>query len=277
MLRRLAVEGFKSLGSVELDLPRLTVLFGPNAAGKSNILDAIQTLSRISTSRTLAEALREPIRGYPIEAFAFPSEGLPALLVAERPMFMLEADVEAGRVRYRYRISVAIQPRSGTLSVADEYLAGLNRRGEPASAAAIEVVGGQVRIRRKSHPGRPRTEPVGQNFATMADPRLAAPEYRQIEHVRAELSGWKTYYLDPRVAMRTARPPSEVDDIGVLGEHIAPFLYRLRADKPKHFDAVRRTLRSLVPSVDDLSVDLDKQRGTLDADVGRPADRRANT
>jgi predicted ATPase len=49
-----------------------------------------------------------------------------------------------------------------------------------------------------------------------------------------------------------------------LGEDIAPFLYRLRAEQSKRFDAVKRTLRSLIPSVEDLTVDLDKKRGTLD-------------
>jgi len=267
MLRRLRVEGFKSLKSVTLDLPRFTVLFGPNAAGKSNVLDAIQMLSRIATTRTFAEALRDPIRGYPIEAFTFPTGGLAALLSSDSVEFSLGADVEAGRGRYRYRIALRIDPRSGSLGLADEYLASLSARGEPRGEAVIEAIGNQVRIRRQRHPGRPRHEPLGQNYAVMADPRLGPPEYHAIEQVRNELSGWRTYYLDPRTAMRLARPPSEVGEIGVLGEHIAPFLYRLYAEKPKHFEAVRRTLRSLVPSVEDLSVDLDKQRGTLDIRV----------
>ena len=66
MLRNLKVRGFKSLKDVSIDLPRMAVLFGPNAAGKSNLLDAIQALSRIGTQRTLADALGEPIRGYPL-------------------------------------------------------------------------------------------------------------------------------------------------------------------------------------------------------------------
>ena len=61
MLRRLAVKGFKSLADVEVDFPRLTVFFGPNAAGKSNLLDAIQALSRIGTCRTIADALSERV------------------------------------------------------------------------------------------------------------------------------------------------------------------------------------------------------------------------
>ena len=33
------------------------VLLGPDTAGKSNFLDAVQTLSRIATNRTLSDAL----------------------------------------------------------------------------------------------------------------------------------------------------------------------------------------------------------------------------
>lgn len=266
MLRRLTVQGFKSLQKVPLDLPPLAVFFGPNAAGKSNILDAIQALSRIASTRTLAEALGEPIRGYPIEAFTFPSGGLPELLGSESPRFTLEADLEAASGRFNYRIAVTIQPRSGSLGLADEFLAPLTQKGEPMGSPVIAVVDGELRIRRKRR-GHPRTEQLGGNYAMVSDPRLGSPEYRAVEQVRNELSGWRTYYLDPRVAMRSAQPPSEVYDIGVLGQHIGPFLYRLRAEAPRRFAAVGRTLRSLIPSVEDLVVDLDRQRGTLDIRV----------
>jgi predicted ATPase len=267
MLRRLTVQGFKSLRQIAIDLPRFTVLFGPNAAGKSNVLDAVQALSRIATSRTLADALSEPIRGYPIEAFSFPPGGLAELLGDDTPRFSLEADVESGAERYRYRVGVAIQPKSGSLGIAEEYLAGLTRKDEPRGEAAIETVEGKLRIRRKSRPGRPRSEPLGLNYAILADPRLAMPEYRAIDRVRNELAGWRTYYLDPRVAMREARPPSEVDDIGTLGQDIAPFLFRLGAEHPKHFENVRLAVRSIVPAIEDVVVDLDRRRGTLDIQV----------
>jgi predicted ATPase len=264
MLRRLKVRGFKSLVDVKFDFPRFTVLFGPNAAGKSNLLDAIQLLSRIAGTRTLADALAEPIRGYPMEAFSFPKGGLRDLLQHESCAFTIEADAESGKENYRYRLTVELQPRSGTLIVGDEYLTALNAKGEPKGAAAIEVVEGKIRLRRKSHPGKPRYEPLGLGFTMLSDPRLSGGEYRAIERTRSELVGWRTHYLDPRVAMRAAVPPSEVRDIGVLGGEIAPFLYRLRAEHSKHFDAVLRTLRSVVPSVEGLSVDLDERRGTLD-------------
>jgi predicted ATPase len=252
------------LNDVEVAFPRLTVLFGPNAAGKSNLLDAVQALSRIGTCRTLSDALSEPIRGYPTESFAFPPGGLAALLSTKESRLSLDAELALGKDLFRYRVGLAIQPGSGGLSVTDEYLTALSAKGEPKGNPTIERKEHQLRIRRKSKPAHPRQEPVGLNHSLLSDPRLGGVEYRAIERCRNELVGWRVYYLDPRVAMRSAKPPAEVTDIGVLGEDIAPFLYRLRAERAKHFEAIKRTLRSVVPSIEDLEVDLDKRRGTLD-------------
>ena len=43
MLKRIHIRGYKSLEDVEVHLSRLVVLFGPNAAGKSNFLDRAAT------------------------------------------------------------------------------------------------------------------------------------------------------------------------------------------------------------------------------------------
>ena len=173
MLTRLVVSGFKSLGDVDVGFPQLTVLFGPNAAGKSNLLDSVQALSRIGTSRTLSDALSEPIRGYPIEAFGFPPGGLTQLLSQDIARFTLEADVQAGgRERFRYRVAVEIQPKSGSVVVRDEHLIALSAKGEPKGAAAIDREGDYLLLRRKSHTGRPRREPIGQNYAMLSDQRL---------------------------------------------------------------------------------------------------------
>lgn len=264
MLKKLTVQGFKSLADVTVDFPHFAVLFGPNAAGKSNLLDAIQALSRLGTERTLADALAEPIRGYPIEAFTFPSEGLGGLLSQERAEFSLAADLTVAKELYRYRVEVRIEPNSGKLSTADEYLALLNARGEVKGRPAIEKVESNLHIRRKGKAAHPRQEPVGQGHTILSDPRLGGASYRWLEKTRGELADWRTYYLDPRVSMRAPRPPSDVRDIGVLGEHLAPFLYLLKAEKPRHFAAIARTVRSIVPSVETVDVELDRRRGTVD-------------
>ena len=265
MLERLTVRNFKSLADVTVEFPRLAVLFGTNAAGKSNLLDAVQALSRIGTQRTLADALGGPVRGYPVEAFTFPAGGLPELLSQVSTRFSLESHVATRRNEtYRYRIEVQIEPGSGRLTTADEYLALLSASGEAKGKPAIERSEERsLEIRRKRR-GRPRQEPLHLNYAVLSDPRLGGVEYRWMERAREELTEWRTYYLDPRVAMRAAQPPSDVRDIGIHGEHIAPFLYKLKAEYSKHFATILRTLRSIVPSIETLDVSLDRRQGTLD-------------
>ena len=51
MLKRIKIQGYKSLVNLELNLKPLSVLVGPNASGKSNLLDALQLLSQIATLR----------------------------------------------------------------------------------------------------------------------------------------------------------------------------------------------------------------------------------
>jgi predicted ATPase len=46
------IEWFKSIESVELDLGDLTILLGPLAAGKSNILDVLGVAGRAKYPKT---------------------------------------------------------------------------------------------------------------------------------------------------------------------------------------------------------------------------------
>ncbi|MEI7449220.1 MAG: ATP-binding protein [Desulfomonile sp.] len=268
MIDSISIRGFKSLLDIQnLVLPRLAVLFGPNTSGKSNFLDAVQALSRIGTSRTLVDALQDPIRGYPIETFTFPPGGLPELLGRQSAEFTLGATLTVGKDSYEYRISVGIVPSTGSVSVRDEFLAALTSKGSLKGNPLIERIESEFRIRRKRKPAHPRTEPLRLNHSLLSDLRLSGQEYRGIERCRNEMLGWRMYYLDPRIAMRRAAPPSEVEDIGLLGENIAPYLYRLQKEDMHRFMAVRRLLRTLVPSVEQLDVDLDKKRGTLDLTI----------
>ena len=271
MLRKLTVRNFKSLAGVSVEFPRMSVLFGPNAAGKSNLLDSLQGLSRIGTQRTLMDALGEQmIRGYPIEAFALPADGIHGLLSKSRAEFSLDADLAIAREAdgrsdgFCYRITVGITTDSGVLSNCGEFLSALSTRGEPKGTPAIETENDRLKIHRQSGGGRPRFEDLRQNYTILSDPRLGSPVHKYIERTRSELLNWRTYYLDPRMSMRKAMPPLDIHDIGVFGEYISPFLYKLKAEDRKRFDAVVRTTRSIVPNIEALDIDLDRRRGTLD-------------
>ncbi len=266
MLKRLSVKGFKSLADVTVDLPQMAVIFGPNAVGKSNLVDAVQTLAALATERTLADAFAMMPRGHPVEAFTLPKEGLPGLLSREESVLRLEAVIARRPIgkgepwQLDYRVAVAIHPPTGALRVEDEYL---TRLSPHPGAPRIEHTGGQVFVRR-SNRGRPYTEEPGANHTELSDPRRSGVTYPEFDVARAEFLRWRAYYLDPRSAMRWANPPVEVDDIGPAGEALAPFLFRLKSEFPKNFSAVERALRAAIPSISHLDVELDTRRGTLD-------------
>src|SRR5437588_13113920 len=94
MLKRVVIHGYKSLNPLDITLQPLTVLFGPNAAGKSNFLDALQLLSRLATCRTLKDAFEPPHRGQALESFTFGAHGVEGLRQRERLSFSFQADFE---------------------------------------------------------------------------------------------------------------------------------------------------------------------------------------
>lgn len=279
MIRRISIQGYKSLTSLEVKLRPLSVLFGPNAVGKSNFLDALQLLSRLVTARTLKEAFDAPYRGTPLESFTFGAEGMPGHLRQETLSFTIEADVEissqtiaaveaqiaemrkgkdASTVqpgRYikerllRYRVTIEILPRSGILRVADEFLAALKENGELRGSRNpfLEKKDNRLSLRLEGQ-AHPTYHEVGLDNTVISRP-LYPPHYPHIVALRQELSSWFCFYFEPRERMRAANPVKEVKHMGMMGEELAAFLNTLRATQPNRFRAVEKALHTLIPRI----------------------------
>jgi predicted ATPase len=268
LLTRLRVQGFKSLYNIDVELAPLVVLMGPNAAGKSSLLEALLLLSRLATEQTLTAGFEPPLRGYPLQAFSLPEKGLEELLQQDRAELSLEAEVQlARRDSLLYRVGVQIQPKTGALAVSDEYLMRLKGDRTSKQKPRIERSGESLIVRQLGESGHPRYEPLGLSHTLVSNRQFTGEHrYPDFDRLRRELSAWQTYYLDPRTSMREPQPPREVTDIGPRGEWIAPFLYRLKESEThrKYFLAIGRALRSAIPTIEDLDVDLDPRRGILD-------------
>jgi len=290
MLKRVHIKGFKSLADVEVRLEPLTVLFGPNASGKSNLLDALLLLSKLGTSRTLKDAFDYPYRGKPIESFPLGRKGIEDLVEQERLAFSIEADLvlseavvdsvnrqirklrgsnaqaafrESGRqpggVRarnLRYRIAIEMQPRSGTLRVADEHLAALNSKGELAGGRKpfLERRGDKLHQR---HEGRPQVTHqdrfLGHSILSMPH---YPPHHPHLVAARTELESWLFFYFEPRERMRAANPLKEARRIGPAGEELAAFLNTTKTDEPELFRCVEGELTALIPRVDGIQIEV---------------------
>ena len=287
MLTRLHVKGYKSLVDVEVALKPLTLLFGPNAAGKSNLLDAVQLLSRLATSRTLKEAFEPPCRGKPLESFTMGNGGVKGLRGQERLVFSIEADLDisdaiakavdreilemrrpanpgnSGKVpehvrerRLRYRLAVEMLPSSGLLRITDEYLAALRADGTPTGQrrAFIERQGQKLHLRRGGQ-ARPMQYERYLDRAILSMPHYA-PHYPHLTAARRELESWRFFYFEPRERMRAATSIKEVRHVGAMGEELAAFLITLETRQPRQFQALEKALKMLLPDVEGIETEV---------------------
>jgi predicted ATPase len=303
MLKRIRIQGYKSLVDVEVELKPLSVLIGANAAGKSNFLDALQLLSRLATSRTLKDAFEPPYRGKPLESFGFNPGGLEQLLRQESACFSIEADIELSpnvidtvnrhifemkkrkpsesnntqgtpspitasesdeaeprelvrEKNLRYKIEIEILPKSGILRVNNEYLAAMTSRNTVTKSRQpfIEVKNDQLHLRMEGQ-AHPYYYERYLDHSILSEP-LYPPHYPHLVALRQELSRYYFFYFEPRVCMRAPNPVKEVRHIGLMGEELAAFLNTLRALDERQFEAIKKALHMIVPSVTGIDVEV---------------------
>ena len=303
MLKRIKIQGYKSLVDLELNLKPLSVLVGPNASGKSNFLDALQLLSRMSTCHTLEEAFEPPYRGHPLESFTFGEEGIKSLLKKERVSFSIEVDVQLSTVviesvnqriqkiketsekdaqnvsnpvsrrslpvreeNLRYRIEIEMLPKLGILRVADEYLAALSADGKPKQNRKpfLERIRNRLHLRMEGQ-AHPLYYERYLDYSILSRSHYP-PHYPHLTAMQQELANWLTFYLEPREQMRLPNPVKAVHDIGPMGEDLAAFLNTLQARKKRQFKSIVKSLHTMIPSITGIDVSVN-ELGEVELDL----------
>ena len=303
MLKRIKIQGYKSLVDLELNLKPLSVLVGPNASGKSNFLDALQLLSRIATCHTLEDAFGPPYRGHPLESFTFGGEGIKSLLEEESVSFSIEVDVQLSTAviesvnhriqeiretavkdtqsvdkpvpkqlppvreeNLRYRIEMEMLPKLGILRVADEYLAALSADGKPKQNRKpfLERIRDRLHLRMEGQ-SHPLYYERYLDFSILSRSHYP-PHYPHMVAMQHELANWLTFYLEPREQMRLPNPVKAVHDIGLMGEDLAAFLNTLQALNKRQFEAVEKSLRTMIPSITGIDVSVN-ELGEVELDI----------
>ncbi len=284
MIRRVKIAGYKSLQDVEISLQALTIFIGPNAAGKSNLFDALGLLSRMVTSRNLKLAFDQH-RGAPLEAFFYGQGGIEGLMAQKTAKFTMEVDVELSpqvvsdvnqriqqmreglsrpprqqvRETYlRYALTIQIMTDSGHLRVLDEQLTALNQDASIRRSRApfVEKKDERLHLRMEGQ-SHPTYHDVGLDHPLVSTD-LYAPHYPHITAFKEEMTRWRFYYLEPQ-AMRADTPIKEIDTLEPSGADLAAFYNTLRAKAPRQYQAVVRALDMLLPTIDRLEVQPDRQ------------------
>ena len=303
MLKRIKIQGYKSLADVEVHLGHLAVLVGPNASGKSNFLDALQLLSRIATCHTLEEAFDPPYRGHPLESFTFGDEGIKSLLEKESVSFSIEVDVQLSTAviesvnhriqeiretgvkdtqtvdkpvpkqlppvreeNLRYRIEMEMLPKLGILRVADEYLAALAANGElnQKRKPFLEQIENRLHLRMEGQ-AHPLYYKRYLDYSILSRSHYP-PHYPHLTAMQEELANWLTFYLEPREQMRLPNPVRAVHDIGLMGEDLAAFLNTLQALNKRQFESIEKSLRTMIPSITGINVSVN-ELGEVELDI----------
>lgn len=292
MITRVKVQGYKSLKDVEVRLQPLTVIIGPNAAGKSNLFDLLKLVSRMATSRTLKEAFDEH-RGDPIEAF-YCESGIEDLIKRDIVTFSVEIDVKLSRnvietiekeiqkmreglpnkdskgsdkkritnESLRYQLTVGIRPDSGHIFVKDEKLVALRHNGSENQKRApfFEVVEDSIHLRMEGQSAL-RKYDVGLDYTVISQP-LYLLHYPHINAFQKELSRWRFYYLEPDI-MRAENELKEVRSLGSFGADLSAFYNTLISHYKERFKAFNKTLKTVIPAADEVRIDRNPKSGRL--------------
>lgn len=298
MVKRVKISGYKSLDDFEVHLDQFSLIFGPNAAGKSNFLDALQLVSRIVTHRTLKEAFSSPYRGGYIESFTLGAGGIKDQLQKKSIRFSIEVDIELsdriirsvneqivkmkGTERIenkdtiartdtqpkkqalvrekllRYRIEIEFRPGTTFLLVSDEFVAAIKDNGEIKKGRMPFIETVDNRIHLRMEG---QAHPIYYDRYldySLLSRSLFPPHYPHIVALQQELSNWFFYYFEPRERMRMPNPVKEVQHIGFMGEELASFLNTLDKNNPKKFKSMVKALSMIIPSITDIEIDINE-------------------
>lgn len=242
-LRKIYATGFKSLESVVVPLGSLNVLVGPNAAGKSNLLEVISFLGDVAR--------------YDLEAAVEMHGGINVLRSRSESF---------SRGRY---VSVGIEARVTSFSsdtAPDSYTLSFNTLKEllvrreqftfkrtKGQGRRITVSGTQIKV--LDSETKSQTHALSKESAALATLQKLGRE-AGAEQVRS-LAGLLTSFevFDPDV--RASRMPSNVTSSEHLtsgASNLAAFVAFLHEQRPDIFDMLVDDMRTVVPGLKDIIV-----------------------
>ncbi|MBU0550406.1 AAA family ATPase [Myxococcota bacterium] len=298
MLTRFKVQGFKNLRDVDVRFGPLTCLAGVGGAGKSNLFDAIELLSRL-VDMPFTEAAMGVRGGQGICGLFSDRLGESMCLYVEvlippegRDAFGQRAEASNTHLAYTLRLARAQDDELGVPRVAlvEEHLAFIKRGeteaqiGFPCAPAFLDSVAlSSSRSTTFIHTEQTATGPVvwlqsdmnragrssgirpvgfeaDQLPRTVLSSASNANAYRTCVLLREELRGWRRLRLDPD----TLRRPSELrspNRLGASGAHLAATLHHLAARQPATLPRVVEHLNALIGGVEGLEIERDTARG----------------
>jgi predicted ATPase len=294
MLTRIEIDGFKSFEDFALDLSPFTVVLGPNAAGKSNLFDAIQLLSKLAVL-DLRSAARE-MRGEAYELFRqnAPEHRVDSMRFAVEVLLQPRVrdpwgkEVALTHTRVRYELEVTRvknergierllvtheamlpitgfkrdrwRPFGGQYSTAFRDAFVRYPRRTPWLSSEVSDQEASFKIHQDGSQGRTRPGHAAESTVLSS---MTTADFPHLYALREELRSWRLLQLDPAGLRR----PSPLDSDEALvpdGSNLAAVLHRILAEtreesRPHGMLAdIAAELATVIPGVLDVDVELNE-------------------
>ena len=257
-ITELRVKNFRSIADATLSLPPITALVGPNASGKSNVMDALRfvgeavrvSLDSALTSRDGIGGIRRWQRGgrpFNIEIGLKVKSGIYSIdykfIVAGDPDRGYRVREEQGEISRLHdnEVSSDFQIKNGKV-VSPKWLLTDNQNLEEEEDFETTSL---------AMPTLVRLSPFRSLGRDREDPRLAMRS--ALIRLRRVLSEIRCYHIFPN----TLRQPQFLLSpypLGEGGENLATVLRDMQKKSPEAMELIKQALKVLVPGVTDLRV-----------------------
>lgn len=288
MITYIKINGFKSFHNFEMEFTPLTVIAGTNAAGKSNLFDALKLLSALADSDKIQRAFREQ-RGELLELFTQYDDHT----WAEEMTFVVEMlvnskvkDAWGGEVplkytRLRYELSIrrfenniglqdveVIHEYLGTVKYAqDKWIKILptdtadfwrpkvvsGKRQTPYLDTVIHNGVSTIEVPQDGSQGKKRYYPLKNASKTVLS-SFDSVDFRHILAAKEEMKSWRFLQLNPDELRLPTSKMSGEDIISVSGQNLAAALFRIKQEDKYKMKEISRKLNLFLPNF--VSVDV---------------------
>lgn len=234
MIKKLKIKNFKSLRDVEIELGKFTVLIGPNASGKSNLLDSLIFLSQ-SVNSTI-DSTSDQRGGF--KHIVFGGEG-------EEFEISIELLLDGRTSNYLLSVNKGQAIERERLVIADKIV--IERRG--AEGKLLSSDGTMVRAASSSN-------------RTIVCERRGDEHYPLVWELHDYLSSWKIYQVITS-EMRKVLPAKRSFNLDKSGANLAQVLISLYTERPRVFRQIEEILKQGIPEVEELLVPLTPEGHTF--------------
>lgn len=289
MLTYIKINGFKSFQNFEMSFTPLTVIAGTNAAGKSNLFDALRLLSRLAEVDKIHTAFRENQRGDMHELFTQYDNGECASIMEFVVEMLVNKDITDAwgatatlkytRLHYELKIKHFINDNGlDDLEVVHEKLNTIKhnddnwiklipnkqmefwrpkvvtgKRGVPYIETRIENNIPVVYIPQDGTSGKKRVINLQHAKKTILS-SFDSVDFRHILAAKEEMKSWNFLQLNPEDLRQPTSKKTGEDSISFSGKNLAAALFRIKQNDPYCLLEISRKLSKFIPNYTDVEV-----------------------